>query len=377
MPLQFPSVKQSALLLCLTCSIFFCSCGKERKNNSAENTEIIPEFYSNLTKNPPVFVEIGNASSKISNPQDLDFNPTRENELWVINKGTENSGGSTVMFTKTGTTSQKYDYRQDLNAWHFMSLPSAISFSSTGNWATTANVLDANHSGGTYTGPTLWSGDLNIYAKYAGPGTNGSHLDMLHGSPYSMGIESEFSNVYWLLDGYNEEIVRYDFVGDHGPGNHNHDDGKIHRYSSLKVKRDPSVPSHLVFDSNKEWLYIVDGGNKRILRLNVLTGEKIRELSQINEVLSEHWEIGKFSWDVVVPSEVGLKQPCGIEIKDNRLFVSDYETGEIICFNIDTKKEIGRIKTPAAGIMGIKIGADGKLWYVNAANSQVYRIDPQ
>ena len=98
--------------------------------------------------------------------------------------------------------------------WHFQLLWHLVKME-TG--ATTSGILDANRRGGSFTGPALWSGNLDIYAKPSGG--NGSHLDMLHGSPFSMGIASEKENAYWVFDGYNQHIVRYDFGGDHGPGN--------------------------------------------------------------------------------------------------------------------------------------------------------------
>lgn len=353
------------------------SCKKDSADPEPGNGHAIPEFYLSEAQNQPGFTVIANQSQNINEPQDLDFNTTRAHELWIINKGTENSGGSTVMLGNAGLPQQYADYRQDGNAWHFMSLPSALSFSNTGDWATSANVLDANHQGGTFTGPTLWSGNLNIYAKDAGPGTNGSHLDMLHASPYSMGIESERDNIYWVFDGYHENIVRYNFTSDHGPGQHYHGDGKVHRYTEVKVKRQPDVPSHMVLDKQKTWLYIVDGGNRRVLRMDVHSGQKLRDLSLINEELAEYWEMHQAVWQEFLKPDFGLNKPCGIDLRDNRLFVSDYETGEIICVDIQTAKELGRISTGKKGIMGIKIGADHKIWYVNALTHEVVRIDPK
>ena len=370
-------VNKKLLALCFLTAFIFDSCKRDSDDPEPGDQHAIPEFYMSVAQNNPEFTVIGNSTHNILDPQDLDFNPTRANELWVINKGIEATGGSTVMFGNVGSPQQYFDYRQDGNAWHFMSLPSALSFSNTGDWATSANVQDANHQGGDFTGPTLWSGNLNIYAKDAGPGTNGSHLDMLHASPFSMGIESERDNIYWVFDGYNGNIARYNFTSDHGPGQHYHGDGKVHRYTEVKVKRLPDVPSHMVLDKQKTWLYIVDGGNKRILRMDVHSGNKLRDLNLINEELAEYWEMGDAVWQQFIAPDFGLIKPCGIDLKDNRLFISDYETGEIICIDILTSKEIGRINTGKKGIMGIKIGPDNKIWYVNAISNEVVRIDPK
>ena len=77
-----------------------------------------------------------------------------------------------------------------------MSLPSGISFSTNGNFATSPSVFDANHNGGTpFTGPSLWSSDPSIYAQPSGG--NGSHIDMLHENPNALGIESEEKNIFY------------------------------------------------------------------------------------------------------------------------------------------------------------------------------------
>lgn len=372
----FTFMAVSSLLLSLN------SCRKDKEEPLEKvSTSAIPEFYLTDTKQElPVFTYIAGAESQIKVPQDLDFNtnPARPSELWIINKDNTMTGGSTVMLTNVGKPNQDFDWRRDGNAWHFMSQPSALSFSKENyNWATTHNIQDGNHAGGTFAGPSLWSSDLNVYAKNAGVGTNGSHLDMLHGSPFSMGIEAHFENSFWVFDGYNEQIVFYDFAADHGPGMHDHSDGVIHRYTDFKVKREPNVPSHLVLDSEKKWLYIVDGGNKRILRMNVKSGETKSVLPLRNEPLAEHLEKGNTEWEVFTSESFGLKNPCGIELVGNRLFVSDYETGQIICFDTNTKNEIARIDTDDKGIMGIKLGPDNKLYYVNALTNSVFRIDPR
>jgi len=360
-------------------SLSLNSCKDDSKEVVPENKNTVPEFYKaapdgEYGKTGPSFADIADASKQISMPQDLDFNKTRNNELWVLNLGTESTGGTTVIISNAGQADQGTEYRKDQNSWHFMSLPTGIAFSNNGNWATAPGIKDANHRGGTFTGPTLWSSDLNIYAKPSGG--NGSHLDMLHGSPYSMGIESEQANIFGVFDGYNKHLVRYDFGADHGAGNSYHDDGRVKRYTDMELTRDPLIPSHIVLDEDKKWMYVVDGGTQRILKLDITTGSKLRNIPRINETLAEHSEITGSDWKQFVGASFGLKKPCGIEIRKDRLFVSDYETGEIICFDVSNGYEIGRINTGAKGITGIKIGPDNKIWFTNALTNKVGRVDP-
>ena len=89
------------------------------------------------------------------------------------------------------------------------------------------------------------------------------------------------------------------------------------------------------------------------------------------------WEMEDVTWEEFLPAATGFKRPCGIELNANRLFVSDYETGEIRCFDINTKQELGKINTGKKGIMGVTLGPDQKLYYVNALANEVLRIDPQ
>jgi outer membrane protein assembly factor BamB len=80
---------------------------------------------------------------------------------------------------------------------------------------------------------------------------------------------------------------------------------------------------------------------------------------------------------MVIPSNFGLKNPCGIEVSDDRLFVSDYNTGEILCFDINTNTLKAKINTGKPGIIGLKIDKNKRLWYVNALTNEVYRVDPK
>lgn len=65
-----------------------------------------------------------------------------------------------------------------------------------------------------------------------------------------MGIEWEEDNVFWVYDGYNKNIVRCMIFGeDHGPGNDDHSDGIVHRYTEIAVNRiDDNISNHLALD---------------------------------------------------------------------------------------------------------------------------------
>lgn len=340
----------------------------------------IPEFYKTLPEGSvaPTYTTVATSADRVASPQDLDFhpNPSRRGELWILNEGVQNTGSSTVTITNAGKPSQSSERRIDGNAWHFMSLSTAIAFSpENDNFATSPGVYDANHNGGSpFTGPSLWSSDMSIYAKYAGPGTNGSHLDMLHESPYSMGIAHEKDNIFWVFDGNSSQIVKYDFKTDHGPGNHDHSDGEVDRYIGISVSRKATVPSHMVIDKRYGWLYICDTGNKRILRMKINSGTKKRDLPLLYESLASRREMENPTWEVF--TSTNLTDPCGIEIVGTRLFVSDNATNEIIAYDVNSKNELGRIQTSATSIKGIKVGPEGKLWYVDYSSNNVVRVDP-
>ncbi|MBN4081810.1 T9SS type A sorting domain-containing protein [bacterium AH-315-C07] len=353
----------------------------DTSNDSKTKTITIKEGTPDITQSyldetvTLTYEVIGSSSDQVSTPRDLDFHPN--GDLWVINKGTESSGGSTVKFTNPGETDQTSEYKQDGNAWHFMSLPSAIAFSDNGNFGTTTSVYDANHNGGdAFTGPSLWSSDPAVYAQPSGG--NGSHLDMLHESPNCMGMAHEKDNVFWVFDDYSNDIVRYDFVDDHGPGNDDHSDAKIRRFPELVVKSiDDNISCHLILDKFTKWLYIVDGGNQRILGLDITSGSPGGTPSYgPYETLAEYTNMSGAIWEVIVSS--GLTQPSGIALFGSRLFVSDYSTGDIIIYDKTDvpAKKLGTIKTGNPGIMGIVFGPDGRLWYANATDSKIIKIEP-
>ena len=292
----------------------------------------------------------------------------------------EANSGSVVIFHNAGKTNQSSQFRRDSHAGHFMIRPSAIAIGDNGNFATVQEVQNTNSQSPTFMGPALWSTDTSIFARqnqnnWEPAKLLGSHLDMLHQSPYCQGIAAEKDNVFWVFDGNSNQIVKYDFKADHGPGNSYHDDGEVDRYIGISITRKAGVPSHMVIDKSTNWMYICDTGGKRILRMRINSGTKKRDLSFLYETLAMRREMENPEWEVF--AETDLVDPCGVDIIGNRLFVSDNATNKIIAYRIDTKEELARIQTTATSIKGIKIGPTGKLWYVDNSSNQVVRIDPK
>lgn len=345
---------------------------------SAQGQTVLDRYLTD----PLTYTNIVTSADQVSLPRDLDFKPN-SNELWVMNRGTASSGGSMVIVKNAGLPGQTDVYKKDTHSSHFMIQASAMAFSPNGEWAAVSEVQNTASPTSTFMGPALWSADPNIFAtvfqnNWVSGLPLGSHLDMLHQSPYAMGIAADSLKVYWVMDGHFGNIVRYDFVQDHGPGYDDHGAGKIWRYTDVPVTRVANIPSHMVLDKANGWLYFIDGGAKQIKRLNVNSGSITGNLtvpSTSNEPLASYKKVEGASVEIVDTWVSG--QPCGIDYVQDRLIVSDNTSGDIHLYDVSaTPTHIGMITTGQAGIMGLKVGPDGRIWFVNYTGNKVVRIDP-
>ncbi len=333
----------------------------------------IPNIIGSYLLADPIFTTIATSSNQISSPNDLDFYPVLSNyQLWVINKGTESSGGNVVIINNAGKPNQSSTKKTDGKALHFMSLPTAIAFSDNGNFATSSGVLDANHGTGHYTGPTLW--DPTVFAV---PNSgNGSHIDMIHQSPLSMGLAYDHDNAFWVYNGFYNTLDHYDFQTPHEPGGSDHSDGIVKRYADISLNRiDDNIVNHMVLDKPNHMLYMVNNGSTQIIRMDANTGTTGSNFSLYGESIAGHSIVSGVTQSVVVST--GLLQPSGIDVIGNRMIVSDYSNGDIIIYDISGASgiELGRIHTGFPGIQGVKIGPDGKIWFVNQIENKVMRVD--
>lgn len=339
------------------------------------------ECIDRYLTDPLTYTNIVTSSDQVDMPRDLDFKPNT-NELWVMLKGGTN-GGSMVIVRNAGLAGQTDEYKKDTHSSHFMRVASAMAFSPNGEWSAVSEIQSTAGGNSTFMGPALWSADPNIFATvfqnaWVSGLPLGSHRDMLHQSPYAMGIASDSAKVYWVMDGHNGNICRYDYVQDHGPGYDDHGAGKIWRYIDVPVTRVPDVPSHMVLDRVNHWLYFIDGGSKQIKRLNTLSGSETGNLSApstASEPLATYKQVEGATVEIVDTWATG--QPCGIDYVDGRLVVSDNDNGDIHLYDVTgTPASLGVISTGQAGIMGVKVGPDGRIWFVNYTGDKVVRIDP-
>ncbi len=175
---------------------------------------------------------------RLTDPRDLGFDAS--GNLWIANRDDDR----TFIVFEPGTDRQVYERRKDAAANHFMEETAALSFDTCvqfGSCGETRNTYDDTAPPNDFTGPVLWSTDLDIFAAQ-NPYGLGSHLDMLHQSPKCVGIAWERDNVYWAFDGKDDAIVCYDFALDHCVGRDDHADGVVHRLTEFEVAHAVGVP---------------------------------------------------------------------------------------------------------------------------------------
>ncbi len=314
--------------------------------------------------------EIATSEDGLDRPMDVAFHPDHPAQLWIVNQG----GPSVTVVDEVGT--------EDRDSWvasgdcteHFMAEPSALAFGTDGFLATShetdVSTPCTGDGPGDFMGPTLWIADPDEFnADWA------SHYDMLHNSPDAVGIAWEEANVYWVFDGYNQALTRYDFEGDHGGGGEDHSDAVVRRYVEGEVGYVAGVASHLVFDADLSLLYAADAGNGRVAVLDPATGEEGGRINP-NYDGSDQREVEDADLRTFVDgAEHGLERPAGIALANGAIYVVDNASGRIAAFDLDG--QVIDWLDPGLGegtLMGIAVDAEGSLYVADADGDRVLRI---
>lgn len=341
--------------------------------------DLLLRNYVGATVTPKI---IAGPADGIVNPVDLDFDRSvlHPNDLWIVT--TENGPAGIAIIHNANTERQTIRLKTDAAASHFMYRTQGISFSDNGTFATAQSGWPGEgRPNYMFMGPTLWSSDTAIFASayQTKRGYLASHLDMLHQSPWCMGIANESESVYWVSDARYKDVVRYDFADPHEVGGTDHRDGIIRRYSDVSLTPiDRNTPAHVAFDRTRSMLYVVDPGAKRILRLDVNSGSYARDLAMPDESAENVREFSEYTGATVetVISE-GLSLPVGIDVKGDRLIVGDRASGVISIYDLKGAKPLlmGTISTGATALAGITIGPDNHIWYTDQSSATIVRLE--
>jgi len=334
-------------------------------------------------------------SRQLFGPTALGFNPNAERELWVANRERD----QVTVIHDTGTTEQRQSSYRDRQR-HFLEEVVALSFGDAvamddagrpgydqphrGNtFATcgeTQNSYDGNREPDDFMGPTLWPAAAESFEVY-GPNAESVHLDMLHSTPLCMGIAGAGGNTYFVFNGLEGTIDWYDFGEphfdvDHGHGGEDHSDGKKRRYEGVSVRREPGVPSHLVYDFASELLYVADTGNHRIISISfkqTRTGLRLRGFPMDGAI---YQELGA-QVSVVVDRGGELIAPSGLAVDQGIIYTTDNATGFIHAYTLDGTL-VNSLDTGlgAGNLAGLTVGPDRRIYLVSVNQNRVLRIDP-
>lgn len=320
----------------------------------------------------------------------LAFNAAVEGELWVALRQfpsgkpctmTDDSGcaalpGVMGVISDATTDAPTAVIKQDGNAWHFMRRPSAVAwgdgelFGSCGE-ALTDNYEDVNIP---YAGPVLWSSSPEIFGVEPEPGQNGTHLDMLHETPYCMGIAHEAGNAFWVFNGNAGSLDRVDFHAPHQIGGEDHADGEVHRYVAGELLREPEVPSHLAYDAERALVYAADTGHRRIVSVDPSTATAGGEIDVWEQLQASGEMEGATLRELVPPG--ALEKPSGLFFAGGKLFVTDNATSLVHVFDTDGKA-LASYDTglPAGSLSGVTLGPDGLVYLTDLKTGAVQRFE--
>lgn len=320
----------------------------------------------------------------------LAFNPTVDGELWVALRQfpsglpctqTDDTGcaalpGVMAVVSDATSATPSSEIKQDGNSWHFMRRPAAMAWSEGLMFATCGEALTDNYDDDDipYAGPVLWSSDPAIFGVDPLPDQNGTHLDMLHETPYCMGIAHESDNAYWAFNGLAGSLDRVDFHAPHQIGGENHSDGEVHRYIAGQLLRVPEVPSHLAYDKTRSLVYVVDTGHARVLSVDPSPATPGSEIKKY-ELLADSGTMEGAKVNALIPAGK-LERPSGIALAGDALYVTDNATSRIHSFDTDGSP-IRTFDTglPVGSLAGITLGPDGSLYLTDLLTGSAYRVD--
>lgn len=425
------------------------------------------------------------AEGILTAPAGMALRPDQSQELWIANQGNDSLATIDVSNPEAPVAS----VRTDAYAEHFAARPTGIAFGVDDTFAIANNsnnelrgmrfVLNPERNeffvGNNFMGPTLFAaktyalaGQNKPYlADWPQPGIGhdppndmtptegcpleywsetaqqchwpreGSHLDMLHGSPLTMGIVHHEANAYFLLDGCGSRtetnqcrgdghLVRYDFNHDHQEGNGYHGDGLIWRYPEVSYQRVGDIPSGMVIHGDRLYFantgagtlesialeggrvdVVVAGWSGRTERNRVGPGvidwqhipdspgdgeepanidawiatqgdpEAIAALGEAwirpMEILSEYAYVYDVGPELFFAAD-WLSQPSALAADDAALYVADYGSGWLAALDWETGEVLWRQQTDLKAITGLVVAQPQMLYVVDGEENALAQV---
>ncbi len=309
---------------------------------------------------------VATAEHGLNQPRDLEFSNLHTDQLFITNRGDHSISIIHDFFGSSPTISK---HAGD-GSQHFCAKPAGLAFGDSGIMATIheEDEITQPTTPWDFMGPTLHDTELPLFdAGWR------SHIDMLHNSPNGVGIAHYQDNVFFVFDGLHQSITMYDFQTPHEHGGSDHSDGIVRRYVEGQVSYVPDVASHLEVEGGL--VYIADTGNSRVAVLDPTVGTVGTAISPNYDGSDQRRVEGGSLTTLVDGSAHGLSQPSGLAIHDGRIFVSDASDGEIVAFDMDGT-ELGRIDTGPSGIMGLTVGPDNNLYFINGTQETLGHVAP-
>ena len=302
-------------------------------------------------------------------PRDLEYNPERPEELWIVNQ----EDSSITIVWDAGESTQYAEVYAGPGNDHWLAKPSGIAFGDEGFVGTSHDSLGNDDGEGPVQdppnamGPTLWPTDLDLF-----DGGQASHLDMVHDTAASGGIAWAGENRYWVHDGYRGGLTWYDFRVPHEPGGTDHADALVLRCAQEEVGYLEGVAQHMVL--HEDWLYFADAANGRVVKMDVAEIDPVTLYG--NPDVAGFFGVDSCSVESFIEGD-SLATPAGMELHEGLLFVTDHTTGYVLAYDLDGQLVDWMDTGWGEGVLqGMTFDADGNLLLVDGDAERIVRVSP-
>ena len=343
---------------------------------------------------------------------------TAGEEAWVVNAHNH----SVSIVSAVGTADATTFSRRDRGYFHYMANATALSFNAVADsgrdadkdtfasFATCQNSLNTyldTHVPNYFMGPTLYDTSPaypNLVTREGAECSDADacyflHSDMLHEAPDCVGIVHDpetataYGTVFWAVDAFLNDVVRFDFQQPHGPGNMDHSYAAVRRFVDVDVRPDPALHAGMVVDAATRSLFVSSAEAGEILRVDADSGafsrsargcegegDDVAECAGVPEYPAFSSRLPSFEYSVYECTTQtvfasGLDRPTGLALADGVLYVAEHATGAIVAFEVASGARLGAFETGRPGaLQGMDVSPAGVLYVVDGAADELLEV---